>query len=95
MRDTSFTVGLWLFVCLFECTVTDFSAAEKDGGVKLCMLIRLLSRMSISRFGELWLAGSHGGGITSGMSCTEITVGQSELITVAWWAFGIGGGGVA
>jgi len=24
--------------------------------------------MSFSRFGELWLAGSHGGGITSGMS---------------------------
>ena len=25
----------------------------------------------------------------------EIAVGQSELGTVAWWAFGIGGGGVA
>jgi len=47
--------------------VTDFSAAEKDSGVKLCMLVRLLSGMSFSHFGELWLAWSHGGGITSGL----------------------------
>jgi len=38
------------------CTATDFSAAEKGKGV-----------MSLSHFAELWLSGSHGGGITSGM----------------------------
>jgi len=32
----------------------DFSAAEKDSSVKLCMLVRLLSGMSFSHFGELW-----------------------------------------
>jgi len=33
---------------------------EKDIGMKLCMLVRLLSGMSFSHFGELWLrGGSH------------------------------------
>jgi len=31
--------------------VTDFSAAEKVSGVKLCMLLRLLSGMNVSHFG--------------------------------------------
>ena len=53
------------------------------------------SGMSFSHFGELWLVGSHGGGITSGMSCIELAVGQSEFGAVAWWAFRIGGGGIA
>ena len=56
------------FVILYICTVTDFSAAEKDRGVIFCMRGQLLSAMSFSHFGELWLAGSYGGGITSGMS---------------------------
>jgi len=67
---------------------------EKDSGVKLCMLVRLLSRMSFSHFGELWLAGSHGGGITSRMySATNWMQalaparlgGDSELGAVARW----------
>jgi len=33
--------------------VTDFLAAEKDGGANLRMLVRLLSGMSFSYFGEL------------------------------------------
>ena len=37
--------------CAFVCTVTEFSAAEKDSGVKLCVLDRLLSGMSFSSFG--------------------------------------------
>jgi len=37
----------------FVCAVMDFSAAEKDSGVKLCMLVRLLSGMSFSYFGEV------------------------------------------
>ena len=68
------------FVCfLFVCTVTDFSAAKKDNGVKLCMLVRLLllSAMSISHFDELWLTGSHSGVITSAMSNIQTrNVGQ-------------------
>jgi len=31
----------------------DFSAAEKDSGVKLCVHVQLLSGMSFSHFGEL------------------------------------------
>jgi len=42
----------------------DFSATEKDSGVKLGMLVRLLSGQVFSHFGELWLAWSYGGGIT-------------------------------
>ena len=63
--------------------------------VKLCMLIRLLSGQVFSHFGELWLSGSHGGGITSGMSYIEVAVGQSELGAVARWAVGTGSGAVA
>ena len=82
---------------LFLCTVTDFSVAEKDNGVKFCLLVRLLSGTSFSHFRELWLTWSHGGGITSGMSYTEIASanhlakksfgarlgGQSELVAAA------------
>jgi len=46
----------------------DFSAAEKDRGVKFCMRVWLLSGEVFSHFGELWLVWSRGGGITSGMS---------------------------
>jgi len=101
-------MGGYLVYCLFVffvCTVTDFSAAEKDSGVKLCMLVRLLSAMSFSHFGELWLAGSHGGGITSGMYMRPLTGcrrrlstrlgGYSKMGAVACGAVGIGGGGVA
>jgi len=59
------------FVCFFcVCTVTDFSATERDSGVKLCTPVRLLSAMRFSHFGDLWLAWSHGGGITSGMNAS-------------------------
>jgi len=52
-----------LFCLLFVfCTVTDFSAAEKARGVKLCMRVGLLSGQVFSPFGEDWLAGSHAGG---------------------------------
>jgi len=57
-------------VCLFVfvCTVTDFSSAERARGVKFCTRVGLLSGQVFSPFGEDWLAGSHGGGITSGMN---------------------------
>jgi len=49
--------------------VMDLAAAEKDRGVKFCVRVGLLSGQAFSPFGELWLAGSHGGGgITSGIS---------------------------
>jgi len=85
-------VFLFFFVRLRN---TDFSAAEKDRCVKFCMRVRLLSGQVFSHFGERWLAWSHGGGITSGMSYIEVAVRQSELGAVARWAVGIGGGGVA
>ena len=50
------------------CTLTDFSAAEKARGVKFCTCVGLVSGQVFSRFGEDWLAGSHGGGISSGMN---------------------------
>jgi len=42
---------------VFVFTVTDFSAAEKDIGVKLRTLVRLLSGMGFSHFGEVWPRG--------------------------------------
>jgi len=49
----------YLVYCAFVCTVTDFSAVEKDSGVKLRMLyVPLLSGMSFSHFGELWPRGA-------------------------------------
>ena len=39
-----------IFVCLFVCTVTDFSAAEKMG-VEFRMRFRLLSEQVFSHFG--------------------------------------------
>jgi len=71
------------------CTVTDFSAAEKDRGVKFCMRGQLLSAMSFSHFGELWLAESHGGGITSGMYAA-LNWMQATVPGKARWRFGIG-----
>jgi len=69
----------------------DFSAVEKDSGVKFCMCVWLLSGQVFSHFGELWLAGSHGSGITSGMSCIQIAPGgkmptyQSHLGNKTSW----------
>jgi len=87
-----YCVFVFCLFCLFVivCTVrpTNFSAAEKDSGVKLCTLVRLLSGMSSFHFGELWLAGSHGGALLP--VCTGATrrlparLGeQSELSAVA------------
>ena len=62
---------------------------EKDSGVKLCMLVRLLSAMSFSHFGELWLAWSHGGGITSGMYVATYWM-KAAATGEARWGYGIG-----
>jgi len=60
--------------------------------------------MSFSHFGELWLAGSHGGGITCGMYVATNWM-QVAAPGKARWGFGIGchglvgqselGGGIA
>jgi len=62
-------------------------------GVKLCMLVRLLSGMSFSHLGELWLAWTHGGGITSGMYGSTHWC-QGRLPARLGGAVRIGGGGV-
>jgi len=64
---------------LFVCTVTNFSAAEKVSGVKLRVLVQLLSGQIFSHFGKLWLAWSLGGGITSGMSYIQIASGKKTF----------------
>ena len=69
--------------------VTDFSKAEKDSGVKLCVVIQLLSMMSSSHFGELGLAGSHGGSITSGIYAVTNWM-QAAAPGKTRWGFGIG-----
>jgi len=85
----------------FVCTVTDFSALEKDRGEKFCMHAQLLSGHVISHFCELWLAESHDGGITSGIYAAANWM-QAAAPGEARWGFGIGalivgigGGGVA
>jgi len=45
--------------------------------------------MSFSHFGELWLTGSHGGGITSGMYAATYWM-QAAAPGEARWGFGIG-----
>jgi len=77
---------LVLFVfCLFLCTVTDFSAPEKDRGVKFCMCVVLLSGQVFSPFGELLLAGSHGGGITSGMNGSSGSCASERGMGIRNW----------
>ena len=49
--DISFTVCV--FVCLFNCTVTDFIAHEKVSGVKYCTAVHRRQRCGISHFCEL------------------------------------------
>jgi len=82
--------------------VTDFPAAENVRGMKFCMRVRLLSGQVFSHLGELWLAGSHVGDITSGMSYIHIAPGKKCLYTNHTWEKtlrrdcpGFGGGGVA
>jgi len=81
--------ALVLFV--FFCTVMDLSVMETVRGVKFCVRV-LLSGQALSHFGEVWLAGSHGGGITSGWGSWNWPPwhGHSELGAAVyrkavWW----------
>ena len=42
-----------LFVCLFVCTVTDFSSEDRASGVKFCTMVDRCPGQGISHFGEL------------------------------------------
>jgi len=42
-----------VFVCLFVCTVTDFSAEDKASGVKFCTAVHRRQMQGMSHFGEL------------------------------------------
>ena len=60
-----------MHVCLFfVCTVTDFWAAGKDKRREILHACLTTLRTFFCHFGELWLAWSHGGSITSGMNYT-------------------------
>jgi len=67
-----------LFVILFLCTVTDFSAVEKARGMKFCMRVRLLSGQVFPPFGEHWLVGNHRGGCISTV-LTSLDIGLGPL----------------
>jgi len=49
--DTSFTVCL--FLCVFVCTVTDFSAKDKASRIKFCTVVHWRPGQGISHLGEL------------------------------------------
>jgi len=73
----------------------DFSAAEKYSGMKLCVLVQVLSGMSFSHFSELWLAWSHGGGITSGMyasthRCHAAALSEAQWVVKIWCRGSVG-----
>ena len=85
--------GIFSLLCSFVCTVPDFSAAEKDRGVKFCTRIRLLSEQVFSHFGKLWLTWSHGGGITSRIYASTHW-SHAAAPGEARWAVEIGGGSV-
>jgi len=58
-----YTIMAWILSLLCVCLYgLDLSAVEKDNGVNfaaklICMLVRLVSRMTFSHFGELWPRG--------------------------------------
>jgi len=55
-----------LFVCFLYGYA--FLSDGKGRGMKFCIRVDLLSGLVFSPCDETWLAGSHGGGITLGMS---------------------------
>jgi len=90
----------------FLCTVTDFSAAEKDRGVKFCMRVGPLSGQV---FSPLVNTGSRGVTVAAAYfspaqqllfdsTCgtrSQFDISSPGTCGDARWAVGIGGGGVA
>jgi len=87
------TVGILslLCVCHFVCTVTDFSAAEKDRSVKFCMHVGLLSGQVFSLLVNF---GSRGVTAAAALLPGYMAPADQQRRSMAW-AFGIGSGGVA
>jgi len=76
--DTQFTV------CHFFCMVTDFSVAETDRGVKVCMRVGLLSGQVFSPLVNFGSRGVTGAALLSGMYVATDTIlgcGWTE----GWW----------
>ena len=69
--------------------VTNFSAAEKDSGVKLGLLVRLLSGMSFSQFDEVWPRGGSPPPEAYFRDDTNLT--WEKISREARWAVGIAG----
>jgi len=44
---------VYCFLCLFVCTVTDFSVEDKASGVKFCTVVHRRTREGISHYGKL------------------------------------------
>jgi len=74
------TLGIGLHSsCVFLFVFVRFRISQRR---KLCMPVQLLSAQFFSHFGELWLAWSHGSGITSGMCYILIASGQNAYIQI-------------
>jgi len=80
----------FVFFCFLLFVRLQISQRQKKiGSWNFCMCVRLLSGEVFSHFVELWLAESHGGGITSGMyAATNWMQGAAPGETQ--WGFGIG-----
>ena len=61
------TCPKYKYFCLYVVYGYGFLSGGKRQRRETLQLVRLLSAMSFSHFGELWLARSQGGSITSGM----------------------------
>jgi len=84
---------LFVFLFFFGLYGYGFLSSGKRG-VEFCVCVRLLSQQVFSHFGELWLAGTHGGALLPG--CTHRHIGATWQLPVRLGgAVGIGGGGIA
>jgi len=83
-----------VFVCLSFFVRLRISQRRKKIGREILHACWPPIRTGVLPFGELWLAGSHGGGITSGMSHFSLACSGSTRKSAAV-AVRIGGGGVA
>jgi len=82
-----------VFFCLYS--YGSLSSRKKDSGVKLLMFLRQFDystiRQVFSHFGELRLAWSHGGDISSETSYIQIAEHGKKFHGKVWWAVRTGG----
>jgi len=83
----------YLVYCVFylfvRLRISQRRKLERDRGVTFCMRVRLLSGHKVSPFGERWLAGSHGGGITSVMNGSAGSCVSEHGMRIRNWGGGI------